>query len=712
MTEDEMEREFITRFFDFHISNNTPPMAYLTWKTLQKTPALMTNDQLDGLDWDTITGLFDSVGSVKMTHVDTPTVTGSWVAREDYDPFCPDKAVVHNQALALFLSPNMEPLIEPDHPNMKNFVFSAVVVFKPATQNTCNVITGVTRLLEYYDKGEPAMALVTLSEKADYFPYPEEKDRVDYAVVPADNLHTRSVGPTSSFMFGRLIRANIGGVTHVVLPPAFGKDTENINFDWVPCPVRGSVWANTELIDTQDNNLMHEVEVGPDDVFRPDPEDKIRHSALGLRLVPLSDVTYLHNLEDLGYEKALEFMARIRSVDATPGSGAPGGPEDDPDNDAVPQGKATNKCRQKSSTKEPESTGPSLDVTDETRDTIDLHEVGAGEAAEEVDNTVLAEGDELQDDTTSDNLTPNEVRELLHSLMRKSTILNECRVCIRATVSKVVAKHTMAMFKPFTGYIEDMGHEVSTWHAGILSICPKMVNCNYKVYRENLGLIHEKTNAFYEHARVLNKSLDKNTAPKPAVKHDGDDGASGSDVGDIEDPFLAEIPNIMTDVKDSVAKYADEMAKKVLEYTGGANISSYLGHIFSTGLNFQTSMWQLITLQAVYVPTIMREHLCHEASTLRLFVECLAMLSSCAIPPPPLPISPVTNSIKALSAPATKISRSLPLSATGSVQAVPACSASQGPSTTSQGSATTSQGPALTPWVKPVVTSCYQQCFR
>ena len=61
MTE-EMEKEYIRRFFDYHISNNTSPTVYLTWKTLQKMPALMTNDQLDGLDWDTITGLFDRVG--------------------------------------------------------------------------------------------------------------------------------------------------------------------------------------------------------------------------------------------------------------------------------------------------------------------------------------------------------------------------------------------------------------------------------------------------------------------------------------------------------------------------------------------------------------------------------------------------------------------------------------------------------------------------
>ena len=119
MTEDEKEAEFTTRFFDFHISNNTPPTAYLTWKTLQKRPSLMTNEQLEGLDWDTITGLFDRVGSVKTTHVDTPTVTGTWASREEYDPFCPDRTVIHNQALALFLSPNTEPSVEPAHPSLK-----------------------------------------------------------------------------------------------------------------------------------------------------------------------------------------------------------------------------------------------------------------------------------------------------------------------------------------------------------------------------------------------------------------------------------------------------------------------------------------------------------------------------------------------------------------------------------------------------------------
>ena len=234
-----------------------------------------------------------------------------------------------------------------------------------------------------------------------------------------------------------------------------------------------------------------------------------------------------------------------------------------------------------------------------------------------------------------------------------------------------------------------MGHEVSTWRAGILSVRPKMVNCSYEAYRENSSLIREKTNAFYERARVLNRSLDESTALKPAVKND--DGTSGAEAEDANDPFQEEIPNIMADVERSVTKYADEMAKEVLEHTGGADISSYLGHIFSTRLNFQTSMWQLVTLEAVYLPTIMREHLRRDASTLHLFVECLPTLVPCAIPPPPLSATPTTTAIKALSIGATKVSRPLLVTtaaganeAVGTVKTVPASSASQGATTTTQ----------------------------
>ena len=58
-----------------------------------------------------------------------------------------------------------------------------------------------------------------------------------------------------------------------------------------------------------------------------------------------------------------------------------------------------------------------------------------------------------------------------------------------------------------------------------------MVDCNYEAYRENSRIIREKTNAFYERALVLNKSLDENMASKPAVKDDS--GMSGAEEGTV-----------------------------------------------------------------------------------------------------------------------------------------------------------------------------------
>ena len=221
------------------------------------------------------------------------------------------------------------------------------------------------------------------------------------------------------------------------------------------------------------------------------------------------------------------------------------------------------------------------DVADETGETIESQEADTSEVAAEAGDADHAEGEEAQEATPSSSMTSNEVRELIHGLMRKSTTLDDCRNRVHSVVSKAVAERTKAMFKPFTGYIEDMGHEVSLWHAGILSVCPKMVECSYEKYRENSGLIRQKTNAFYERAQTLNRSLDESVIRKPAAPDDG--GTSDAEVEGADDPFQAEIPNIMTDVEESINKYADEMAKKVLEYTGGADISSYLGHIFSTG---------------------------------------------------------------------------------------------------------------------------------
>ena len=140
------------------------------------------------------------------------------------------------------------------------------------------------------------------------------------------------------------------------------------------------MWANTELVDTEGENLMHEVAVAHEETYRTDPGDKICRSALGLRPVPLCDVTHLFNLEGLGYDKALDFMARVRSAVATPRPEVPKNPHDCPSDNTTPQGKATDKCRPKSSAKVPESTDHSLDVANETGETIDSQEADASEA--------------------------------------------------------------------------------------------------------------------------------------------------------------------------------------------------------------------------------------------------------------------------------------------------------------------------------------------
>ena len=464
-----------------------------------------------------------------------------------------------------------------------------------------------------------------------------------------------------------------------MLPPAFEKDLDNTDFDWVPCPVRGSVWANTELVDAEGENLTHEAAVAHEETYRPDPGDKIRRSALGLHPVPLCKVTHLYDIEGLGYDKAMEFMARVKSTDAPPRPEAPMQVDDGPSDDSTPQGKANDKCKPKSSANVPDSTGTQPDSGVGTSETTVSQEVETIEVVGEADNADQAEEGETQEKAPSDDMTPNQVKELLHGLMRKSTILDDCRNRVRSAVIKAIAECMKAMFKPFTGYIKDMGREVSSWHAGILSIRPQMVDCSYEKYRENLGLIREKMNAFYECARALNKTLDSNVHPTPAAQDDSGISDAEADAGD--DPFQVEIPNIMTDVEESIANYGDEMARKVLEYTGGADISSYLGHIFSTGLNFQTSMWQLVTFEAVYLPMVMREQLRRDASTLRIFVECLPMLAPCAIPPPPFPTA---SAIQAL--PSSSVQTSQPSSSTvvadakgpaGGIKAVPTSSASQ-----------------------------------
>ena len=226
-----------------------------------------------------------------------------------------------------------------------------------------------------------------------------------------------------------------------------------------------------------------------------------------------------------------------------------------------------------------------------------------------------------------------------------------------------------------------------------------MVDCSYEKYRENSGLIREKTNAFYERARALNKTLDSNVHPTSSARDNS--GISEAEVDADDDPFQAEIPNTMTDVEKSVETYANEMAKKVHELTGGADILSYQGHIFSTGLNFQTSMWQLVTFEAVYLPTVMREQLRRDASTLHIFVECLPTLAPCAIPPPPFPAASVVQALPTASGPAPQPSSStVVVDATGPAEAVKAVPTSSAPQT----SVATTPTPVAAPRTKVKVS--------
>ena len=105
-----------------------------------------------------------------------------------------------------------------------------------------------------------------------------------------------------------------------------------------------------------------------------------------------------------------------------------------------------------------------------------------------------------------------------------------------------------------------------------------------------------------------------------------------------DDPFLIEVTTIMEDVESLAKMYIQEMTKTGLQCLGGVKMTSYLGHIFNTRLNFQTSMWQLVMTEAVDLPTVMREQLHWEMGTLCLFAESIPFLRPCLVPPPPLPV--------------------------------------------------------------------------
>ena len=98
----------------------------------------------------------------------------------------------------------------------------------------------------------------------------------------------------------------------------------------------------------------------------------------------------------------------------------------------------------------------------------------------------------------------------------------------------------------------------------------------------------------------------------------------------------------MKNIEASVGTYVQVMTKAVAEHLGGVEVTAFLGHIFSTSLNFQMLMWQLVMTEAVYPPTMTREHLCRKTEMLQLFAEVIPILAPCSIRPPPIPTTDLT----------------------------------------------------------------------
>ena len=151
-------------------------------------------------------------------------------------------------------------------------------MYKLMAQNTCSLRNAVSELCEFAKKKTPAIALFSLSEVATYFLYPAEEDHIDFTIVPIDNRMTWVIGLTSAFLVGHLLCVIENNITNVILPPTFGLDAEAWDFNWVPHPVWGTVWANYHLVDPDsegDDNFTHMVSVAPSNIFRTDPGDQV-----------------------------------------------------------------------------------------------------------------------------------------------------------------------------------------------------------------------------------------------------------------------------------------------------------------------------------------------------------------------------------------------------------------------------------------------------
>ena len=148
-----------------------PPSQFITFGSLTGCPTLLMDRHLDGLDWDTIPGLFNRVDAFKTTLINLDIATVRWM-QESFDLFNPDGEVSHNSALVLFLMPNHQARVTSSNDLLGDYVFLAVVMYKPMAQSTCPLPNAVNNLCELTQNKIPTLAFVSLSEAASYFPYP------------------------------------------------------------------------------------------------------------------------------------------------------------------------------------------------------------------------------------------------------------------------------------------------------------------------------------------------------------------------------------------------------------------------------------------------------------------------------------------------------------------------------------------------------------
>ena len=663
MFADDISVQYTTKLLDFHFSTGMPPSQFLTWGNLTSCPTLLLDKCLDGLDWDSMPSLFDRVDAIKATHIDLDIATVQWM-NESYDVFNPDGVVSHNLVLVLFLTPNHEAWIESLNELLGDFVISAVVMYKQTAQRTCSLRKAVNKLCVLAQEKTPSLAFVSLSEVASYFPYPTTSDHIDYTIVPVSNVMTRVVGPTLGFIVGRLLRMLEGDVMNVVLPPAFGMNADMQDFNFVPHLVRGAMWSNYQFINLENGNenFTHMVPVNPVNVFQVDLGDQVCRSALGICLVPPPQFTYQTDLTKVGYDVASQFASALKkgkSLTAAASSklADPTTPVDAevassttvPTNQ--PQGtfKTTDKCKTKSSSKS---------CTDNSHG-------NPNEVKTVTSDTAATAGSDATTNSLRDPPTINEVWEMVCHLFNKSRILDECQARVAWAVAAVVSKHHTQLFVPFTSYLSDVTDTVESWCTKITVIHPEMAHCSYETYHECTANIWEKTNEYFRRLHNLNTTLVQQTAvpeltqavkpddehdlgfgssvdPPAMLAHDTSSVSTPSTQTDENNPFPEEIIDIMKDVETSVRMYVQVMTKAVAEHLGGVEVTAYLGHIFSTGLNFQTSMWQLVMTEAVHLPIMTREHLRQETETLRLFAEVIPILAPCSIPPPPFPTADLT----------------------------------------------------------------------